>query len=72
MIPAEPPLPFPLSLPEPDAIRAAIDVADERARMLRRLLRLSMRLKARPYLTSTAPTAGTPDAFVTAGDSDAR
>ena len=33
------------SLPAPDAIRAAIDVTDERARLLRRLLRLALRLK---------------------------
>jgi len=32
-------------LPDDDHIRAAIEVADERARLLRRLLRLSMRLR---------------------------
>jgi hypothetical protein len=35
----------PLTLPDPDAIRAAIDATDERARLLRRLLRLALRLK---------------------------
>jgi hypothetical protein len=41
---ASPPDP-PIHLPDPDAIRAAIDAADERARLLRHLLRLSMRLR---------------------------
>ena len=35
----------PLTLPEPDAIRAAIDQADERARLLRRLLLVAVRLR---------------------------
>jgi hypothetical protein len=35
----------PITLPDPDTIRAAIDVADERARLLRRLLRLAMRFR---------------------------
>lgn len=34
-----------LTLPEPDAIRAAIDQADERARLLRRLLLVAVRLR---------------------------
>jgi hypothetical protein len=34
----------PIGLPDPDAIRAAIDATDERARLLRRLLRLALRL----------------------------
>jgi len=34
----------PLMIPDPDDVRAAIDAADERARLLRRLLRLSLRL----------------------------
>jgi hypothetical protein len=34
-----------LRLPDPDEIRAAIDATDERARLLRRLLRLAMRLR---------------------------
>ncbi len=41
---ALPPSP-PMLLPDPDDIRAAIDVADERARLLRRLLRLAVRLR---------------------------
>lgn len=44
MTSASPPDP-PLSIPDPDNIRAAIDVADERARLLRRLLRLALRLR---------------------------
>ena len=36
---------LPLSLPDPDAIRAAIDRADERARLLRSLLRLALKLR---------------------------
>lgn len=40
-IPHYPPIP----VPDPDAIRAAIDVADERARLLRRLLRLALKLR---------------------------
>ena len=40
-LPHDPPIP----LPDPDAIRAAIDVADERARLLRRLLRLALKLR---------------------------
>ena len=34
-----------LEIPDPDAIRAAIDATDERARLLRRLLRIAMRLR---------------------------
>lgn len=45
MTPTTLPLPPTLSLPDPDAIRAAIDHTDERARLLRRLLRLAMRLR---------------------------
>jgi hypothetical protein len=37
--------PDPLHLPDPDDIRAAIDDADERARLLRRLLRLALQLR---------------------------
>ena len=36
----------PIRLPDPDAIRAEIDVVDERARLLRRLLRLVILLQA--------------------------
>lgn len=36
--------PFPIELPDPDDLRAAIDVADKWARELRKLLRLTMRL----------------------------
>ena len=35
----------PISIPDPDHIRAAIDATDERARLLRRLLRLALRLR---------------------------
>ena len=41
--------PHPLVIPDPDLIRAEIDAADERARLLRRLLRISLRL----HLTTT-------------------
>jgi len=40
-----PPPDPPILLPDDDRIRAAIEVADERARLLRRLLRLSMRMR---------------------------
>lgn len=47
MTPSAPP-PDPLILlPDPDHIRAAIDAADERARLLRRLLRLALHLRLR-------------------------
>ena len=35
---------LPIIVPDPDDIRIAIDMADERARLLRRLLRLALRL----------------------------
>jgi len=35
----------PIQLPEPEVIRDAIVAADERARLLRRLLRLALRLR---------------------------
>ena len=34
-----------ITLPDPDAIRVAIDATDERARLLRRLLRLALRFR---------------------------
>lgn len=42
-----------LLIPDPDAIRTAIDAADERARLLRRLLRVAMRLQASSGETGT-------------------
>lgn len=55
----------PILLPDPDTIRAAIDAADERARLLRRLLRLAMRLRLHlttgdslPPPRNPAPSAG--------------
>ncbi len=45
----------PVSLPDPDAIRAAIDAADERARLLRRLLRLALRLRPGPTTGDPVP-----------------
>ena len=42
---------LPLSLPDPERIRAAISEADERAKLLRRLLRLALRLKL-PLVTA--------------------
>ena len=58
--PTAPPDP-PITLPEPDAIRAAIDATDERARLLRRLLRLALRWRllatATRLVTPAAPLA---------------
>ena len=54
---ATPPDP-PILIPDPDDIRAAIDAADERARLLRRLLRLALRFRL--HLT-TASELSTPD-----------
>jgi hypothetical protein len=48
----------PVTLPDPDAIRAAIDATDERARLLRRLLRLALRWR----LLATATRLTTPAA----------
>ncbi|QJX00249.1 hypothetical protein [Frigoriglobus tundricola] len=48
LLPTDPPI----LLPDPDAIRAAIDAADERSRLLRRLLRLALRLQL--HLTTAA------------------
>jgi hypothetical protein len=56
-MPATAPLPDPpISLPDPDAIRAAIGVADERARLLRRLLRLALQLRL--HLTTADTITG--------------
>lgn len=44
MTTATPPDP-PILLPDPDDIRAAIDAADERARLLRLALRLALRFR---------------------------
>ena len=42
---AVPPIPIlSLDIPPPDAIRAAINATDERAKLLRRSLRIAMRL----------------------------
>jgi len=56
----------PIRIPDPDAIRAAIDVTDERARLLRRLLRLALRLQfhlttAGQLVTPTARKGGRVD-----------
>jgi hypothetical protein len=45
MIPTLPLPDLPALVPDPDAVRAAIDATDERARLLRRLLRLALRLR---------------------------
>jgi hypothetical protein len=55
---------LPIQLPDPDTIRAAIDATDERARLLRRLLRLAMRLRL--HLT-TADTIPSPESDKGAG-----
>jgi len=43
--PAAPTFANDIALPDPDKIREAIDVADERSRLLRRLLRVALRLQ---------------------------
>jgi hypothetical protein len=52
----------PISLPDPDTIRAAIDATNERARLLRRLLRLALRFRLHAAVTGLiaphAPTTG--------------
>ncbi|HET6575912.1 MAG TPA: hypothetical protein VFG68_20085, partial [Fimbriiglobus sp.] len=45
----------PIYLPDLDHIRAAIDAADERARLLRRLLRLALRLHLPLATADTLP-----------------
>jgi len=45
IIPTPSPFATEIPLPNPEAIRAAIDVADERALLLRRLLRVALRLQ---------------------------
>jgi len=55
----------PVLLPDPDDIRAAIDAADERARLLRRLLRLALQLRL--HLT-TANQLPIPDTDKAKGD----
>ncbi|HEX4608706.1 MAG TPA: hypothetical protein VH092_10930 [Urbifossiella sp.] len=58
MTPATP-LPDPtFHLPDPDAIRAAIAAADERARLLRRLLRLRLQLPLIPDDRLATPATG--------------
>jgi hypothetical protein len=50
------PLPAPdIDIPDPERIRAAIDAADERARLLRRLLRVALRLRCPAPTTDAAP-----------------
>jgi hypothetical protein len=49
----------PIQLPDPDTIRAAIDAADERARLLRRLLRLAMRFRLNLTTADTLPNPET-------------
>jgi hypothetical protein len=61
MTPTAPPPDLPILVPNPDDIRAAIDIADERARLLRRLLRLALRLRLHlttaDRLPATVPNA---------------
>jgi hypothetical protein len=50
------PLPdLPITLPDPDTIRLAIDRVDEQARLLRRLLRLVLRLRTDTSRPAPAP-----------------
>ena len=52
----------PLSLPDPERIRAAISEADERAKLLRRLLRLALRLQLHLVTADKLPTPAAPPA----------
>ena len=49
----------PLQIPDPDDIRAAIDDVDERARLLRRFLRLAVRLRVHLTTADKLPTPST-------------
>lgn len=69
MTPTAQPLDPPILLPDPDHIRAAIDATDERARLLRRLLRLALRFRAQPATTARLPA---PDATGRKGVADVR
>lgn len=53
---SQPTLPHDLTvfLPDPDRLRAAIDATDRQARLLRRLLRLSVQLHSQ-YPTTVRP-----------------
>ena len=57
-MPTAPPPDPPIQLPDQDDIRAAIDVSDERARLLRRLLRLALQLRL--HLTTADRLPATP------------
>ena len=56
---ATPPDP-PILIPDPDDIRAAIDAADERARLLRRLLQLALRFRLHLTTASELSTLDQP------------
>lgn len=56
MLPTAPPPDLPALLPDPDAIRAAIDSTDQRARLLRRLLRLALKLRLHLTTADRLPT----------------
>ncbi|MBA4063630.1 MAG: hypothetical protein C0501_07940 [Isosphaera sp.] len=60
MVPEPPPHRPPLGIPDPDTIRAEIEATDERARLLRRLLRLALRLHVHLATADriAAPAAG--------------
>ncbi|MBY0460603.1 MAG: hypothetical protein K2V38_25075 [Gemmataceae bacterium] len=47
---------LPVLLPDPDAIRAAIGAAEERARLLSRLLRLALKLRLHLTTANNLPT----------------
>jgi hypothetical protein len=53
-----PDLPFPL--PDPDNIRATIDTTDERARLLRQLLRSVVRLRVHFAAADRLPSTNKP------------
>lgn len=48
-----------LPLPEPDQVRKAIDETDERARLLRRLLRIVLRLSVCSPVAASVPVPPT-------------
>jgi hypothetical protein len=57
MISTVPELPFPV--PEPDQVRAAIEAVDRQARLLRRLLRVSICMHV--YFAPAQPDSNSPE-----------
>lgn len=55
-------------IPDPEAIRAAIDVADERSKLLRRLLRVALRLRSNQMTSKTGAQQGVGERGVARAD----